>query len=263
MLARVTEVNVQKVLVLDIETKPLTAYIWETGEQNVSLAQVQEDWTILAWSAKFLDAPDSSLVYYDLRKNPTGSDVSILKPLWKLLDEADVILTQNGKSFDSKRINARFMLNGMKPPKPYTHIDTYLIAKKVASFTSNSLAYLTNKFCKKHKKTSHAKYGGWSLWIECLKGNIDAWNEMKRYNIEDVLSTEELYKAIRAWAPEAMPKVFPLTGTTSKCGTCGYEGPMREGRPRFTKNTSYRQDSCPKCGSWQSKLIKKGLNNEN
>ena len=244
-----------KVLILDIETSPLTAFVWELGEQVVSLKQVQEDWKILAWSAKWLDAPASSIEYHDLRKNPTGSDLSILRPLWKLLDEADIVITQNGKKFDSRKINARFMLNGMKPTKPYAHIDTYLIVKKVASFTSNSLEYLTSKFCKKHKKTSHSKYGGWSLWIECLKGNIDAWNEMKKYNIEDVLSTEELYLAIRAWAPEAMPKVFPLTGEESKCGTCGYEGPMREGRPRFTKTATYRQDSCVKCGSWQSKRI--------
>jgi hypothetical protein len=253
-------VNKQKVLVLDVETSPLVAYVWETGEQNVTLKQIQQDWTILAWSAKWLDAPDSSIVYYDLRKNPTGSDLSILKPLWSLLDEADVILTQNGKKFDSRKINARFMLNGLKPPKPYTHIDTYLIVKKVASFTSNSLAYLTSKFCKKHKKTSHSKYGGWDLWIQCLDGNVDAWNEMKKYNIEDVLSTEELYKAIRAWAPEAMPKVFPLTDGVEKCGTCGYEGQMREGSPRHAKVGMYRQDSCPKCGSWQSKKIKKGEN---
>ena len=242
----------QKVLVLDIETKPLTAYVWETGEQVVNLVQIQEDWTVIAWSAKWLDAPDSSIIYYDLRKNPNGSDLSILKPLWKLLDEADVILTQNGKKFDSKKINARFMLNGMPPPKPYTHIDTYLIVKKVASFTSNSLAYLTNKFCKKHKKTSHGKYSGWSLWIECLKGNLDAWNEMKKYNIEDVLSTEELYQKIKAWAPEAVPKVFPVTDTSTECGTCGYEGPMREGRVRRAKTYSYKQHSCVRCGSWQS-----------
>jgi ribosomal protein S27AE len=74
---------------------------------------------------------------------------------------------------------------------------------------------------------------------------------MRKYNIEDVLSTEELYLKIRAWAPEAMPKVFPLTATSSHCGTCGYNGKMRTGRDRHMKNKVYRQNSCPKCGSWQ------------
>lgn len=250
--------NKQKVLVLDIETSCMLAYIWETGEQYINVNQIANDWHIMAWGAKWLEAPDSSLVYYDLRTRKDGNDLPILKPLWKLLDQADIVITQNGKAFDSKKINARFMLNGLKPPKPYAHIDTYLLVKKVAAFTSSSLEYLTSKFCKKHKKTSHSKYPGLKLWIECLKGNKDAWNEMKKYNIKDVLSTEELYLAIRAWAPESLPKVFPMTGEAGHCGTCGYDGPMREGRPRHAKTYSYRQDMCPKCGTWQSAKMKKG-----
>lgn len=250
--------NKQKVLVLDIETSYMLAAIWDTGEQYVNINQIIQDWRILAWSAKWLDAPDSSIVYHDLRKNPNGSDLPILKPLWKLLDEADIIITQNGKAFDSKKINARFMLNGLKPPKPYSHIDTYLLVKKVAAFTSSSLEYLTSKFCKKHKKTSHGKYPGLKLWIECLKGNTDAWNEMKRYNIEDVLSTEELYLNIRSWAPQSLPKVFPLTDTEHNCSTCGYHGKMREGRPRQAKTYSYKQHSCPRCGSWTTGIKIKG-----
>lgn len=240
----------QSCLIVDIETSPLLVYAWELHEQNIGIKQVVEDWKIIAWSCKWLDKP--GVIYFDLRKNPKGSDMQILRPLWKLLDEADIVITQNGKNFDSRKINARFMLNGMKPPKPYRHIDTYQIARRVASFTSNSLEYLTSKFCKKHKKLSHSKFPGWSLWIQCLAGNIEAWNEMRRYNMEDVLSTEELYLGIRSWAPESLPKVYEMTDTEHQCGTCGYEGFMREGRPKQKKSGMYKQNSCVKCGSWQS-----------
>lgn len=239
-----------KTLVLDIETSPLLVYVWGLREQNVTIKQIFEDWKILAWSAKWL-GDSKAPKYYDLRSNPSGSDLPILKPLWKLLDEADIIITQNGKEFDSKKINARFMLNGMKPPRPYTHLDTYQIVRKVAAFTSNSLEYLTAKFCKKHRKLSHSKFGGWSLWIECLKGNREAWAEMRRYNVADVLSTEELYLNIRAWAPDSMPKIFSMTSTSRECGTCGYVGQMLAGKPRRAKRHSYVQHSCPKCGAWQ------------
>lgn len=246
-----------KVLVLDIETAPLLVYVWGLKDQYVEVKQIQKDWYIMAWSAKWLEEPDS-LVYYDTR-NKQGDDKAILKPLWKLLNEADIVITQNGREFDAKKINARFMLNGMPPPKPFVHHDTYQIVKKVAAFTSNSLEYLTSKFCKKHKKTSHAKFGGWSLWIECLKGNLEAWEEMKKYNIEDVLSTEEFYLRIRAWAPDSLPKVFQFTDSTNECGTCGYIGKMREGKPRIFRSHKYIQHSCIKCGSWQKgKLIKDG-----
>lgn len=241
--------NKQKVLSLDIETSLMTAYIFETGEQHISHSDIKDDWYILAWGAKWVGDKDSNLIYRDARK---GNDKDILKPLWKLVNEADIILTQNGTSFDAKKINARFMLQGFSRPKPYVHFDTYKLTKSVAAFTSHSLEYLTSKFCHKHKKTSHPKYPGKKLWIECSRGNKDAWKELKKYNIEDVLSTEELYLAIRSWAPESMPKVFEMTDSSSQCGTCGYEGQMRLGKPRKAKTYIYQQHSCPKCGSWQT-----------
>lgn len=247
-----------KALILDIETSPILAYIWELGEQNVSLGQIHTDWHIMAWSAKWLGEPDSSIIYMDVRNSK--NDKAILLSLWKLLNEADIVITQNGKNFDHRKINARFINYGITPPKPYQHIDTYILAHKVAAFTSHKLEYLTDKLCEKHKKISHSQFPGLKLWIECLKGNKKAWDEMKYYNIKDVLSTEELYLALKAWAPESMPKIYPMTKDTSKCHTCGYTGQMRAGRDRIRKSGVYTQDQCPKCGSWQiarKKEIKK------
>lgn len=242
--------NKSRCLILDIETSPLLVYSWGIRDQHIGLDQIHTDWYIMAWSAKWV-GEKAPVIYRDLRNKKLGNDKPILRPLWKLLNEADIVVTQNGREFDSKKINARFMLNGMKPPKPYQHFDTYQLVKRVASFTSNRLEYLTDKFCSTHKKSSHGKFSGWKLWIECLKGNIQAWNEMKAYNIKDVLSTEELYLKIRAWAPETFPKTFNLTDKEAQCGTCGYKGRMKEGRPRKAKTFMYRQNSCPKCGTWQ------------
>ena len=239
--------NPIKALVLDIETTPMLAYIWELGEQRVNLDQIHTDWQIMAWSAKWLS--EKRVHYYDTRNHK--SDKAILKELWKLLNEAQVVITQNGMKFDSRKINARFILHGMTPPSPYLHIDTYRLLKRVAEFTSHKLAYLTDKLCKSEKKTDHKLFPGFSLWIECLKGNKKAWDEMKKYNIADVLSTEELYLTVKAWAPEHMPRLFDMTDSSSQCGTCGYNGQMREGKLRKAKRYSYRQHMCPKCGAWQ------------
>ena len=245
-----------KALVLDIETSPMLVYVWELGEQRVGLEQIHRDWNIVAWSAKWLDDPAKKLIYRDIRNHK--SDKPILEELWKLLNEADIVITQNGKRFDSRKINARFMLHGMPPPKPYQHLDTYLLLKRVAEFTSHKLSYLTDKLCHKYKKIAHKKFPGLKLWVECLNGNRKAWDEMKYYNIQDVLSTEELYLAVKAWAPEYMPKLYPMTKDPDTCSTCGYCGQMREGRPRIRKRGVYTQNSCPKCGSWQVVKQKRG-----
>lgn len=241
-----------KVLVFDIETSPLEVYVWGTRDQNVALNQIKKDWHVMAFAAKWLGRPNSEMIYRDQRNaKPLDNDKALLQDIWKLLDEADIVVTQNGKKFDSRKLNARFILNGMRPPSRYRHLDTYQILSKVADFTSDKLEYYASKINKKYKKLSHKKYPGQVLWTECLKGNPDAWKHMKTYNIHDVLSTEELYMNVRAWAPESAPKVFNVTDAAKECGTCGHKGQMKEGALRKSKTHYYRQHSCLNCGSWQ------------
>ena len=232
-----------KVLVFDIETAPMLAYVWGRRDQNISTGQLKSDWYIIAWSAKWLGDPASKIIYYDQRhaKN-VENDKAILKPLWELLNEADIVITQNGKNFDCKKVNARFILHGMKPPKSYQHIDTYQIVRRVAAMTSNGLDYLTEKLCTKYKKL---KNSGFSLWKDCLAGKLAAWDEMKRYNIHDVLSTEELYMKIRAWVPETSPAVFHHLHA---CKTCGKKALHRNGFRRTLKKR-YLRWRCYSCGA--------------
>src|ERR1019366_558796 len=234
-----------RTLILDIETSPIIAMVWGLHDQNVSLNQIKEDWRLLAWSAKWLGEPAASIMYMDTRNS--DSDKGILKVLWNLLDKADIVITQNGQSFDGPKLNARFVLHGFAPPSPYRHLDTYRIAKRVFEFTSNKLEYLTDKLCTKYKKLSHKKFPGMSLWTECLKGNKEAWEEMKRYNIHDVLSTEELYEKIKAWAPETMPK--PHGNTAEKCGVCGKYDLQMRGTMRTLK-LIFQRYQCQSCGAW-------------
>ena len=242
----------QKVLILDIETSPLLVYVWSLKDQFVGLNQMVQDWHIMAWSAKWLGAPASSIIYCDQRNLKTGNDLPILRPLWRLLDEADIVITQNGKAFDSKKINARFMLHGMQPPSPYKHLDTYLIVRNAASFTSHSLEYLSERFCTKYKKLSHKDFPGLSLWVECLKGNKKAWDAMKEYNIHDVLSTEELYEKVKAWAPKIAPAAFHVRvkDISTKCRRCGKNDRMcRKGR-EMTRKGFVQKYQCQSCGTW-------------
>lgn len=241
-----------KVLVFDIETAPMLAYVFGRKDQNIGTNQIYSDWYVLAWSAKWLGDPASKIFYRDQRNaKRIEDDRAILLPLWKLLDEADIVITQNGKNFDSPRLNSRFILNGMKPPSPYKHWDTYQLVRRVARFTSNSLEYLTDKLCVRYKKLHHAKFPGMSLWRECMAGNKKAWDEMRRYNIHDVLSTEELYNRVKVWAPESVPAIHYSPNAAIKCRTCGKVGQLQSRGSSFTKLCQYKRYQCKACGSWQ------------
>ena len=189
-----------KVLLIDIETAPLLGYCWSLWENNLGLNQVYSDWHLLSFAAKWLDDPESKIMYMDQRSAKNiQDDKKLLNKIWELLDQADVIITQNGKKFDIKKINARFILNGLQPPSSFKNIDTLLLAKKHFGFTSNKLEYMSDKLCVKYKKQKHAKFSGFELWTECMKGNIEAWKEMEKYNKYDILSLEELYHKMIPW----------------------------------------------------------------
>lgn len=240
-----------KVLVFDIESAPILAYVWGTREQDVALNQIHTDSYILAWAAKWLGSPASEVMYADQRNaKPISDDKALLKKLWKLLDEADIVITHYGRNFDAPKLNARFIMHGMRPPSPYKHLDTHQIVARVTKFTSNKLEYLTEKLCTRYKKLSHEKFPGMSLWTECLNGNMAAWREMKTYNVHDVLSTEELYTKVRAWVPESSPAVYHVDKIERKCPVCGKMTLERRGTHR-NKAVRRLRMMCTNCGVWR------------
>lgn len=240
-----------KILIFDIETAPVLAYVWGLRDQNVAVNQIHRDWYVIAWAAKWLGDPASKVIYRDQRATKDiENDKTILKDLWKLLDEADIVITQNGKNFDTPKLNARFIMHGMNPPSPYKHLDTYQIVRGVAKFSSNKLEYLTEKLNTKYKKLTHKRFPGFDLWKECLKGNLAAWNEMRTYNKHDVLATEELYMKIRAWAPQNAPRVYNVGHLETQCGTCGVTGRMHSRGYNYTKVSKFRKLQCQGCGTW-------------
>ena len=232
-----------KVLLLDIETSPILSHVWGLFDQNVGLNQIKSDWHLLSWAAKWLD--DKKIMYQDQRSQKNIEDDSkILKGIWSLLNEADIVITQNGISFDCKKLNARFVLNGMSPPSSYRHIDTLRLAKKHFAFTSNKLEFMTSKLCTKYKKQQHKKYPGFELWSECLKGNKSAWREMEKYNKYDVLALEELYHKLQPWDNTIDFSVYS-DDLNSVC-QCGNDIFYRDGFS-YTAGGKYQRYECSKC----------------
>lgn len=237
-----------KILLIDIETSPIISYTWGLFDQNIALNQIVKDWHLLSFSAKWLDVPGqkkNKVIYMDQSKEKNiEDDRKLLKAIWKLLDEADIVVGQNSKAFDIKKISARFLLNSMPPPSPFEQIDTLVIARRRFAMTSNKLEFLTNKLCTKYKKSGHKKFAGFELWKECLKGNKAAWAEMRHYNVMDVLSLEELFNKLQPWAKEA--NYMHYNGDV-KCA-CGNRK-LQKHSFAVTKTGKFQRFKCTDCGS--------------
>lgn len=236
-----------KIGVIDIETAPLVASAWGLFDQNIGLNQIEREWTILSFAFKPLGS--KKITYKDNSKQDDPRDDSHLLPdLWNILNDYDFLVAQNGKRFDLRKIRARLILAGFVPPSPVKVLDTMLMARQVAAFTSNKLEWLADKLSNV-PKSKHKEFPGFELWSECLKGNPRAWRAMKRYNIPDITSCEEVYLKLRPWY-EGHPNVAVYAeGSVTACPRCASEDIEQDGYV-FTNVGKYERFRCGSCGGW-------------
>lgn len=235
----------QKILVLDVETAPLESYTWGTWKQNVGVEQIKTESSILSFAAKWVGK--AGIIYRDTGgrgKKRVRDDKALVGALHKLLDEADIIVAQNGKRFDIKRINARLIMHGHGPYSPIRVVDTWEVAKKYFGFTSNKLEWQA-KHLTDSPKSAHKKFPGFELWLQCLADNPKAWAEMKKYNIQDVRATEKLYLRQRAWIGN-----HPNISHGHSCPKCSSSKVTKAGFKVTNAGLKYQRYQCQACGGW-------------
>lgn len=234
-----------RILFVDIETAPVRAAVWRIWQENIGLEQIDTDWHLLSYSAKWIG---EDRVYYDdqSRVSDIEDDAGLLDQLHALLDEADVVIAHNGRKFDIPKIKARMLIKGFQPFKPVKIIDTLDVAKKTFGFTSNKLAWLS-EILLENKKEQHKEFPGYLLWAECLKGNRRAWKEMKTYNIQDTIALEELYLKFRPWIPHHLNIGIYGDHGERTCARCGSHDLQLVGTVPTNVNV-YPLYQCKGCG---------------
>lgn len=237
-----------KILVYDIETAPITAYVWGLYDQHTGLNQIKHDWHLIAWAAKWYGEPASKTMYMDnSNQRDVRDDKALVKKLAELLNQADIVITQNGEKFDIKKLNARAVINRLPPIKPCRSTDILKEGRKVFKFTSHKLEYVSDVLNEKYKKMKHDEYPGFELWRAVLAGDKRAWEVMKQYTIHDVLATEEAYQKIQGWIrTQSMASFTDDARLRCKCGGTNL-------RPKGYARTDagkYQIYLCRDCGRW-------------
>lgn len=233
-----------KILILDIETAPNLAYVWGAWKQNVGQNQWVEKSHIMSMAYKWLNSDE--ICYLE---NRDEDDSQLVAEIYELLDEADIVVAHNGQKFDLPTIIGRGVVHGYTPPSPYFVVDTLLTARRELRLVSNSLANLCEQLGLK-QKLSHAKFPGFKLWSECLKGNPEAWEEMRVYNIQDVEALEELYLRLRPYMKNHPNVSRPDTEGVVACPKCGSTRIQYRGYYYTRAGLCYRRFVCLDCGGW-------------
>jgi len=221
-----------KELLLDIETSPNLAYVWEKYEQDVISFEKERE--LLSFAYKW--SGDKNVKCFSLNEL---TPLRLTKKLHELFGEAEVIVAHNGDNFDIKMANAFFAHFNLKPPSPYKTIDTLKIARSKFRFNSNKL----NDLGEYLGLGTKVETGGFKLWLGCLKGNRLAWKKMKEYNKRDVELLEKVYWKLKPWVNT------PSFEEGIKCPSCGSTHVQKRGwnLNRIFKSQRYQ---CTDCGKW-------------
>lgn len=234
-----------KILILDIENAPMMSYHWGVWKQNIGQPmRVEGDRSyMMSIAMKWLG--EDEIHYFETR---TEDDKDLVAKTLEFVDKADIVVAHNGKSFDMKKINAYAIMNGLNPPSPYRQVDTLIEARKHFMFERNTLAHVAKALgCS--DKLDHAKFQGFDLWKECMKGNEEAWAEMKKYNIQDIVTLEEVYLKMRPYI-KGHPNVATTSGATDRrCTACGSSNLVEYGYST-TNVSKFQRYKCTDCHSY-------------
>ena len=214
---------------------------------------------MLTWSAKFLGSDITYSEKLTGKEAVEEDDSRIVKKLWNLLNDADMVVAHNGDAFDLPKIRSRFAIHGLPPTTFYHQIDTKKIAAKEFGFASNKLDALAKSFGIGSK--IHTEF---ELWSECMKGNDTALEEMRVYNVYDVEILEKVYLKLRPYIKNHPNVTFYSTSNAMRCPSCGGKHLYKESF-YHTHASVYQTYRCQDCGalSRDRKSIRKDIKNTN
>lgn len=232
-----------KILIYDIETSPMISYHFGHWNQNIYLDQVIENPIMLTWSAKWLFDDEIMSDKIKVDEVLERDDCRLVKGLYDLINEADIVVAHYGDKFDIPMMNNRFLLNGFPPHTTINSIDTKKVASKQFRFPSNKLDALAGYFGFGQKiKTDFL------LWRGCMEGKADKIEEMRVYNVQDVAVLEEVYLKLRPYI-KSHPNVALYSESTEPCcANCGSENLTEINSSYYTPTGKYKISRC-ECGA--------------
>jgi RNase_H superfamily len=236
-----------RILLWDIETAPILAHVWGAYEQN--LLWKEHDSYLLSVAWKWLGDSKvqcAALNEYEMYEQDPRDDYPLVQLAWNLFDEADVVVAHNGVAFDTKRTNARIIIQGLDRPSPFKEVDTLTLARKVFAFTKNNLDEIVRDLGIGEK----IQTGGIDLWRAIVeRDDPKAWALMKRYNKHDVQILEALYLRLRQW-DDRHPNLATIGDRPNACPKCFTVGGMVIRGYRHTAVSVRANYRCNACGGY-------------
>jgi DNA polymerase elongation subunit (family B) len=242
-----------RIAMFDIETAPSLGYFWGKLWET-DIIEVYQPWYMLCFSWKWYGKDKihtCALPDYKTFKKDKMDDRELIAAIWKVFDEADILVAHNGDRFDIRKTYARFAQLGMPPPSPAKQIDTYKEAKRWFDFESNRL----NTIARLLGVGTKIATTGFALWKRIMTSNdTKAWGLMRRYNRQDVTLLEGVYKKLLPFMRNH-PNLTVYDNRPA-CPKCLSIHIQKRGY-HFSQRRKYQRYLCQACHGWfQGEMIK-------
>lgn len=232
-----------KILFYDIETAPLQAWIWKTGEQYIRHGQLvagYDEYNIICIAYAWDDDKPAKVMKWDVE---TQDCSSLIERFDAIVKQADVIIGKNSDRFDNKHINTQRWLKSLPPFPDWVDCrdDVEKQLRKYFILPSYSLDYVSQQLGLGGKDKME-----FQDWIDIMERNDKKkLAKMMEYNKKDVEDTRAVYRSIK---PYIKPKFSMATWLNDfVCVGCGSSRLSKNGT-RVSGKTRYQRYLCQDCG---------------
>lgn len=240
--------NKPRVLLYDHEVSPTLQWAYGIWQSNAIRVEIEP--FIICFSYRWYGEKTTYNVRIALKKgdifNPVKLNYAeriVVEKLWKVLDEADIVVGHNAQGFDNKISMAAFLRHNMTPPSSFKTVDTLKVARSVARFNSNSLDNLCKYFGIGQK--TDVKHS--DVWYDYLNGAKKAVTQMVDYCNQDVNLLYKLYEKLRPYVKNH-PN-FSAYRNAFCCTNCGGTNLQSRGYKLYGTG-HFRYYNCNDCGAW-------------
>lgn len=183
-----------KLVLFDLETSPALAAVFSLGDTHLTDDHIIEGTEPKIFTMQYINGCTGPVKYLTakLDRGPDGwlkiDDTELLEKGVKILNEADIVLGQNIKSFDIKVFQERLKLLRLTPLNPEFVMDTLSISRKSFRPMSHSLDHRSRMYGLGGKIKMTIKD-----WKDLILGKVELKDKMLPYGVKDAVDTNIVF----------------------------------------------------------------------
>lgn len=226
---------------IDIERLPRVEFAWAAKRYNKFTPEVMliEDSRMISFAAKKLGGPVIFSSEYH-----HGRD-KMLDTLWHILNRATIVVGWNSRRFDVPHMDGELRDAGYPTYRPFKQIDLMQAVRQRFNYDYNTLKSVAVRWGLEEKKMDNE---GFDLWRKVFYNDPEAWETMKKYNMQDVKTCESAYLDNLQWLTGSIPNLglWVGNGDDMVCPACASDDIYEDGTASTGVSlfVAYRCNSC-------------------